>query len=564
MQPQDNFSVPRRALDVEDYIDIVRRHRSWIFGPTFAALVIAVVTAYLWPDTYVSQATIKVVPQQLPENFVQSTVNQQISDRINAMAQSILSRSTLTTIVQTYGLYPRERSRLPIEDVVEKMRKDITLGSVVSMGAMGNASGRPGTTAFQIQFAYENRNLAQKVVDNLASRFIDSNARERSAIGFGTQQFLKDQWDQSKRELDAIETRLATFRQQNLGHLPDERESNLGQLSALQARMGTINNSLSRVNQEKLLLETQLRIYKDQLKGLKEPSAEQAAALAKADRSGTDWDGEVRTLENQLIVLRERYKDTHPDVLRAQSLLNAAKRSRDQAAKQVLDDTKKQQDEQAKKPENAPVRSTNAAYVREVRDLDSSIKQVTGQIAAKELESQEYQRELKDADNRMKKIQAAVETIPLGEKQYSELQRDRDLAKAKFNEDSLKLGKSAAGQEMENRKQGETLEILDAASLPQTPTEPKRPILIALGTGLGLLIGIGFAGARELKDTSLKNLKDVRAYTQLAVLGSIPLLENDLVVRRRRRLAWLAWSVACVAGLAIMSGSVVYYYATKA
>ena len=46
MVPAQNYvSVSRRALDVEDYIDMVRRHRSWIVGPTFAGLVIAVVVA---------------------------------------------------------------------------------------------------------------------------------------------------------------------------------------------------------------------------------------------------------------------------------------------------------------------------------------------------------------------------------------------------------------------------------------------------------------------------------------------------------------------------------------
>ena len=67
------------------------------------------------------------------------------------------------------------------------------------------------------------------------------------------------------------------------------------------------------------------------------------------------------------------------------------------------------------------------------------------------------------------------------------------------------------------------------------------------------------AGAREMKDTSLKNLKDVRAYTQMTILGSIPLLENDFVVRRRRRLAWLGWTTACLAAVVLVSGSIVYY-----
>jgi hypothetical protein len=71
------------------------------------------------------------------------------------------------------------------------------------------------------------------------------------------------------------------------------------------------------------------------------------------------------------------------------------------------------------------------------------------------------------------------------------------------------------------------------------------------------------AAAREAKDTSLKNLKDVRAYTQLAILGSVPLLENDFVVRRRSRIAWLGWTTACLLAAITMAGSVAYYYATK-
>ena len=55
MQAQpDYLNVPRRALDVEDYIDILRRHWMWIAGPTLAGLVVSVVVAFLWPDTFTS------------------------------------------------------------------------------------------------------------------------------------------------------------------------------------------------------------------------------------------------------------------------------------------------------------------------------------------------------------------------------------------------------------------------------------------------------------------------------------------------------------------------------
>jgi hypothetical protein len=108
MQPNDSTSVPRRALDVEDYIDILRRHKGWIFGPFLLTLVASVVGVYLWPDTYQSVALIKIVPQQVPQNMVQSTITQDMSDRIASMATTVLSRNVLTTIINNLDLYKTE------------------------------------------------------------------------------------------------------------------------------------------------------------------------------------------------------------------------------------------------------------------------------------------------------------------------------------------------------------------------------------------------------------------------------------------------------------------------
>lgn len=75
MQPmQPTFSPSRRPMDVEDYIDVLRRHKGWIVGPAFAAVVISVVVAFFWPDTYVSTATLRIVPPQVPERYVVSNV----------------------------------------------------------------------------------------------------------------------------------------------------------------------------------------------------------------------------------------------------------------------------------------------------------------------------------------------------------------------------------------------------------------------------------------------------------------------------------------------------------
>ena len=131
MQATDNFEIARRTPDFEDFVDMVRRHKTWIFGPLWAGIVIATVVAFLWPDTYVSSALIRVTSSQVPDRYVQTNLNQMLSERNSAISQGVLSRSTLTNIIQTHDLYPREGRRLPMEDIIEQMRtKHIRIGVV--------------------------------------------------------------------------------------------------------------------------------------------------------------------------------------------------------------------------------------------------------------------------------------------------------------------------------------------------------------------------------------------------------------------------------------------------
>jgi uncharacterized protein involved in exopolysaccharide biosynthesis len=341
----------------------------------------------------------------------------------------------------------------------------------------------------------------------------------------------------------------------NNGRLPDQLDANMRQLQALQANVTYLANAINRAQQEKLQMETNLRIYKDQVAILSREPAEQAATAApqKSDRL-MEAEREVQGWENQLAVLRQHYKETYPDVQIALGRLASARSRRDEIAKA---------ESETKKDPPPAVRAINAQTQRELRDLDANIQRLQSSIEARDLEVADYNKDLKRTNDAIKAYQGRIETVPLGERQYTDLLRERDLAKGKYMELDEKLSRAQIAQDMEGRKQGETLELLDPASLPQNPTEPKRPLIISIGAGLGLLLGLVIAGAMEMKDTSLKNLKDVRAYTQMAILGSIPLLENDFVVRRRRRLAWLGWTTACIASGVVIAGSIVYYYVSK-
>src|SRR6185437_7290410 len=151
----------------------------------------------------------------------------------------------------------------------------------------------------------------------------------------------------------------------------------------------------------------------------------------------------------------------------------------------------------------------------------------------------------------------------LNEQAYAQLVGDFNLAKQQYDDTMKRHEMADTTANLDEHKAGENLEVLDPASLPEDSIEPKRPMWVAVGTAVGLMVGIMLAGAKEMKNTSLKNLKDVRAYTNLPVLSSIPLLENALLVRRKRRLFWLAWSSAFIIGSIAMSGAMYYHFFGK-
>jgi polysaccharide chain length determinant protein (PEP-CTERM system associated) len=546
MQPTEGFSIPRRALDVEDYIDILRRHKGWVFGPFLLTLVVSVVGAFLWPNSYDSRAIIMIKPQQVPENMVASTINQDLTSRIDAMSANIRSRGVLTTIITNYDLYKREKARMPIEDIVEMMNKKIQI-QPWSVSAGGH-----NMPAFSVQFTYDNRLDASKVTGDLVTRFIDSNTHNRTEISFATANFLKSQADQAQKELTEIEKRLADFRVKNNGRLPDQVEANNRTLQNLESNLMFLDNNISRAGQDKMQIETNIRIYQDSKNALsKEPQA--VAAESKSERL-SQADHDVQTLESNLSQLRQRYGETWPDVITTKHLLDGAKERRDDILKE----------ETGTKKVVADAKGLSVQTEREIRSLQGEIERLQSMAQAKDLEIEEDNKLRKRSQEAIAAYQNRVDSVPLGQSEYDELLRDRDLKKQAYMELDKKLTEAKLSQDMETSKQGELLELLDPPSVPQTPTDPKREVIIPIGAGLGLLLGVVIAGAREMKDSSLKNLKDVRAYTQMAILGSIPLLENDFVVRRRKRLAWLGWTMACLAAVITMAGSVVYYIATKA
>ncbi len=321
----DTASVPRRSYDIEDYIDILRRNLRWILAPAFAGLVIATVIAYSKEDRFISSASIRVVPQQVSSDVVKSLTTQDMADRINGMAQSILSRATLTSIINNFGLYKAELKKEPMEDVIDKMRQSIPIRPTEGIAASGRVM-----PAMQISFIYPDKYLAQKVCADLVSRFIDASSQGMNESTQAVHSFIQDELGQAKQQLDELDQKLTDFRTKNAGRLPEEMQMNLQQMTALEGRLGSINEALNRNNEQRMILESQLNMAKDRMSAVKSPQV-----TAHNDKI-QELNRQIENLELNILSMKDRYTDDYPDLQAARDRLAFLQKQHDTLAKEKV------------------------------------------------------------------------------------------------------------------------------------------------------------------------------------------------------------------------------------
>jgi succinoglycan biosynthesis transport protein ExoP len=557
MQAQpDYLSVPRRALDVEDYVDILRRHWMWIVGPMFAGLVISVVVAFLWPDTYQSYAVMRITPAQVSDRIVPTNFNLRMQDRMNTMLQDVTSRSKLIDMIKKFNLYPSDQAKKPLEDIVEEMRTKINIIP------LDNSAVQPKTigSAFRIAYNYSNRFDAQKVVSEMVNSFMSQNVVDRRAKSRITTEFLSEEVKTAKSDLDRIEGELTSFKLRNAGRLPEELQSNLQMQNSYQQQLGAVQEILNRNQQNRMMLETNLQNLKNQSNNIDTAEAEVVARAKTEGKSDRLLEVERRVAEAEvgMAAMREQLRPGHPDLRTASQRLEIVKQERDRVAALVAAEEERQANQQAVTP--TPKKAANPLAAKSRNEIQAQINATNTQLHNIDLDSEERVKMQKTIFESLKQVSERIQSNPLMQGEYARLTRDYNLAKDRYDKLSSQKSSSEVANRLEDRSAGENLEVLDAASLPQKASDPNRWVIVGAGTMIGLMLGMFLAGAQEVKDSTMKGLKDVRAYSNLNILSSIPLLENALLVRRKRRLAWLAWSSALIVGIVVMSSSVYYYY----
>jgi uncharacterized protein involved in exopolysaccharide biosynthesis len=539
--------MEEQALDFSDYIRAFKRRKTSILTIAAVIFVSGALAALLWPPTYKSSATILIKEQDIPPDLVRSTVTSFAAQRIQAISQKVMARPNLLEIIDKYSLYADEKERLTSEEIVERMRDNISL-DLIDADVIDPRTGRPtaATIAFQLGFAGEYAEQVQKVANELMSLYLEENLKERSEKASETYTFLSNESDRLSAEIADLEAKLALFKEQHVNSLPELRQLNQGLMDRTEREISDIDNQIRSQEQTKVYLQSQL-------------------AQLKPFGADVTLDPKTRlqALRTEYLGLIARYSADHPDVLRMQREIEGLEQETglvDSSAEQL-------KQLEALRGELATLKKKYSPEHPDVVDLERRIKaleaippaQTTGRstlasAAADNPDNPAYiqlQTQVEAADNQIRSLQAKraeltgkiseyeqrlIET-PQVEREYSELQRNLTLRTQEYQEIHRKKVAAAIAQELEKDSKGERFEIVEPPILPLDPISPNRPAILFLSLVLALGCGLGYAALMESLDDAVHGSRSIVMTVGAAPLAAIPYLANDIENRQRKRRA---------------------------
>jgi len=510
------------------------RRRQWLAILVFAVPMSAGASliAFL-PNIYRSTATVLVDRQQVPESFVQSTVTSTLETRLQTISQEILSRSRLEALINRFALYSVLRTRAPLEDVIERMRGDIKL-ELKGVEVRGQ---RQATVAFTISYQGGDANTVSLVTNTLASFYIEENLKVRERLSSGTADFLKVQLAETRKKLDELEHRVGDFKRRHLGELPQQMETNLASLERLHTQLRMNADNQMRAAERRQALSSQLA----EAETLLSTTPIASAPLAASGIAVTDTPQlHLVRLKQELTTLRTQYNDRYPDVVAKKAEIAALER---EIAEARAGDPK----DAPGKDEQPTIGQPQIPFTPYVLRLKESLSEANADIKVFKGE----ERRLRES---IASYQAKVENVPRREQELRELSRDYDSTGALYQSLLKRYEEAQLAESLEQRQKGEQFRVLDPAIPDPKPDAPKRVklLLIALVGSMGLAVGAAMLA--EHMDTSFHSVDELRAFSAVPVLVSIPRIVIEADRLRQRHRARLAAGAAFV-GLVLIVGS---------
>jgi succinoglycan biosynthesis transport protein ExoP len=485
----------------------------------------------LLPNQYISEATIIVQQQQVPERYVTPTSTSVVSSALEAMQQDVLSRTRLLRLIDEFGLYKGQQKRHSLEELVDTMRSNIEIKP------LEEDPEKRDVNSFRISFTGDNALTTQQVTSRLTSLFIEQNLQTREQQAVGTTSFLEGQLGTAQEELQKQEDRLKNFKMDNLGELPEQQQGNLTILSGLQMQLQSTVASLARAQEQQAYLNSLLTQYRDL------PSVGGQLPGGQTVGPADALQAELNRLNTEKAELLARDLPQHPDVVKIDQEIAQTKTLLEQSPKATRPATS-----DAAQISQGPAQGTT---------LDSVTAQTKSQLEANRLEIENLSKDQRRLEDDITAYQRRLNLTPVREQQLAAILSDYNSSKQNYEDLLSKKTQSELASSLEQQQQGQQFRIVDPPTVPSKPTSPDR-VKISIGGAVGgLVTAFGLAILIEFKKSSFYTEGDIKKRYEVPFVLGMPALRSAIELRRRARWRILEW--ACGSTVALVALAVELY-----
>lgn len=272
------------------------QRRWWLIIPVIVMAILGAAAAFIMPVRYTSTATLLVQSSTLPQAVAAGNPDDVIDRRIARIREQVLSRPELIELVNRYQLYPKQRANAALSDIVDTMRKAVTIVPLAAeMQQQGNNS---NTIAFTLSYSYADPTKAQAVAQDLSEQVLRLDATQTTQQASASVQFLSDQARSLQQQIAEQERQIAGIKAANGSILSSAGVTMLGSGGG-----GSYDVQIASLQRENSQLLTQRNL--SQTADARDPAVAQAEA--------------------QLAAAQSVYSDDHPDVRLARQRLAEAK-----------------------------------------------------------------------------------------------------------------------------------------------------------------------------------------------------------------------------------------------
>jgi polysaccharide chain length determinant protein (PEP-CTERM system associated) len=493
---------------LKDYLTTLRR-RAWPAAIAFVAVfAVSGVVALMLPPTYRATGTILVESQQIPDDLIRSTVTSFADERILVIKQRVMTQSNLRNIIDKYNLFEKQRESAPASEIMDMMRARIGV-ELISADVVGN---RKTTIAFKVSYDDAQADVAYKVANELLTLFLDENVRTRTARATETTEFLTQESDKLRKNLDSVEEQIALYKQKHGDALPEHLELHMGMLTRLESETKEIERAYKDAQAEARMLEIELN-----------------AAMAGRGSPGSLTNPAAATPAQQLAAYRTEftklsttYSPNHPSLRALQRKIEALEKSVGDPA------------------------SAKTSIAPNPDDTELAVARTQARIDAAEARMASLAQQIKTLRSQRAQYEGKILQTPQVERGMTSLLRDYENAKTKFEEVRSKQMSAQISESLEEGKKAERFALLEPPVMPDVPIEPNRKKIAAMGFFLALVSSGGVVMALETVQQRVHGVNALAALLKLQPLVAIPYIHTQAELTRRKppRRLWLIVSAA--------------------